>query len=221
MHHPPPPPMFTPFKLRGMTLANRVVLSPMCMYSAVDGTPSDWHLVHLGSRAVGGAGLLLTEMTNVSRDGRITPGCTGLYKPEHVAAWRRIIDFAHQHSDAKIGVQIAHAGRKGSTKPMWEGIDVPLETGNWPLIAPSPIPYRHDSQVPRAMERADMDRVCAAFVKSTQMAETAGFDLVELHFAHGYLLHSFLSCRYGIGEGAMVMAAQSKQSRFPMEVFER
>ncbi|MEE2786157.1 MAG: bifunctional salicylyl-CoA 5-hydroxylase/oxidoreductase [Myxococcota bacterium] len=217
-HEPPPPPMFTPFQMRALTLANRVVVSPMCMYSAVDGTPGDWHLVHLGSRAIGGAGLLLTEMTNVSRDGRITPGCTGLYKPEHVSAWSRIVDFVHQNSQAKIGVQIAHAGRKGSTKPMWAGIDVPLEAGNWPLIAPSPLPYRHDSQVPRAMERADMDRVCAAFVKSAQMAETAGFDLIELHFAHGYLLHTFLSPLTNTrrdGYGGSLEA----RIRFPMEVF--
>lgn len=214
----PVPPMFTPFRLRDMTLPNRIVLSPMCMYSAEDGTPGDWHLVHLGSRAVGGAGLLITEMTNVSREGRITPGCTGMYKPEHVSAWKRITDFVHANSEAKIGIQLAHAGRKGSTRLMWEGIDQPLESGNWPLIAPSPIPYLPHSQVPRPMELSDLDRVRDQFVRSAQMSDAAGFDLIELHFAHGYLLHSFLSPitnqrtdEYGGDfEGRI---------RFPMEVF--
>jgi anthraniloyl-CoA monooxygenase len=144
----PPPPMFTPFRLRDLVLANRVVVSPMCQYSAEDGMPNDWHLVHLGSRAIGGAGLVIAEMTDVSRDGRITPGCTGLYRDEHVAAWRRIVEFVHANSAAKIGVQLAHAGRKGSTRLAWEGIDEPLPSGNWPLIAASAIPYLPQSQVP-------------------------------------------------------------------------
>ncbi len=190
---PNTPPMFTPLALRDMRLVNRVVVSPMCMYSAEDGTIDDWHLVHLGSRAVGGAGLIITEMTDVSRDGRISPGCAGMYKPEHVAAWKRVVDFVHRHSHAKIGLQLAHAGRKGSTRRMWEGIDEPLDEGNWPLISASPLAYLPHSQVPRAMDRRDMDRVRDDFVRAAQMADEAGFDLLELHMAHGYLLASFLS----------------------------
>jgi len=215
---PAPPPMFTPFRLRDLELPNRIVLSPMCMYSAEDGTPNDFHLVHLGSRAIGGAGLLMTEMTNVTRDGRITPGCTGMYKPEHVSAWKRITDFVHTQSHAKVGIQLAHAGRKGSTKPMWEGIDEPLESGNWPLMAPSAIPYLSHSQVPTPMNRADMDRIRDAFVRSTHMADAAGFDLLELHFAHGYLLHSFLSPVTNQRTDAYGGDIEGRM-RFPMEVF--
>lgn len=214
-----PPPMFTPFKLRELTLSNRVVLSPMCMYSAEDGMPNDWHLVHLGSRAVGGAGLILTEMTDVCRDGRITPGCTGLYRDEHITGWKRIVDFVHAQKGVAIGVQLAHAGRKGSTRRMWEGIDQPLEHGNWALIAPSPIPYLPVNQIPRAMTRADMDQVKADFVASTQRAEAAGFDLLELHFAHGYLLSTFLTPlanrrtdEYG--------GSLENRMRYPLEVFD-
>ncbi|MEZ4314487.1 MAG: bifunctional salicylyl-CoA 5-hydroxylase/oxidoreductase [Polyangiaceae bacterium] len=187
------PPMFTPFKLRGLVIPNRVVVSPMCQYSAEDGTIDDWHLVHLGSRAIGGAGLVLTEMTDVDPEGRITPGCAGMYKEEHVAAWQRLTRFVHKHSHAKIGLQIAHAGRKGATRRMWEGMDQPLETGGWPLISASAIPYLPNSPVPRAMDRSDMDRVKVDFVRATQLAAEAGFDMIELHFAHGYLLASFLS----------------------------
>jgi anthraniloyl-CoA monooxygenase len=190
---PSTPPMFTPFRLRELVLPNRVVVSPMCMYSAEDGTVNDWHLVHLGSRAVGGAGLVIAEMTDVSREGRISPGCAGLYAPEHVGAWRRIVDFVHRFTPAKIGLQLGHAGRKGSTRRMWEGIDEPLEAGNWPILSASPLPYYPHSQVPKEMDRADMDAVKADFVRATHMAEEAGFDLIELHFAHGYLLASFLS----------------------------
>lgn len=214
-----PPPMFTPFKLRELTLSNRVVLSPMCMYSAEDGMPNDWHLVHLGSRAVGGAGLILTEMTDVSREGRITPGCTGLYRDEHVAGWKRIVEFVHAQKGVAIGVQLAHAGRKGSTRRMWEGIDQPLEHGNWELMAPSPVPYLPVNQVPRAMNRADMDRVKADFVASAERAEAAGFDLLELHFAHGYLLSTFLTPlanrrtdEYG--------GSLENRMRYPLEVFD-
>jgi anthraniloyl-CoA monooxygenase len=191
----------------------------MCQYSAEDGTPGDWHLVHLGSRAVGGAGLVMTEMTDVSREGRISPGCTGMYKPEHVTAWKRIVDFVHGSSAARIGIQLAHAGRKGSTRRLWEGIDEPLGEGNWPLISASPIPYFPHSQVPRAMDRGDMDGVRDDFVRAVRMADQAGFDLLELHFAHGYLLASFLSPltnrrddAYG---GSMV-----NRLRFPLEVFD-
>ncbi len=216
---PAPPPMFTPFRLRDLVLANRVVVSPMCQYSAEDGTPNDWHLVHLGSRAVGGAGLVMTEMTDVSADGRITPGCAGMYRDEHVAAWRRIVDFVHRASPAKIGLQLAHAGRKGSTRRSWEGIDEPLPDGNWPLIAASPIPYHPYSQTPRAMDRADMDRVRDDFVAAARRAEAAGFDLLELHFAHGYLLASFLSPLTNTRDDAWG-GDLAGRARFPLEVFD-
>src|SRR3954447_9808977 len=174
------PPMFSPFKLRSLELKNRVVVSPMDMYSSVDGTPGDFHLVHLGARAIGGAGLVMTEMICTSAHGRITPGCGGLYRDEHVAAWKRIVDFAHQYT--AIGCQLGHAGRKGPTKLLWEGEDVPLDEGNWPLIAPSPIPYVAGvNQGPRVMTRADMDDVLAQFVAATRRAEAAGFDLLEVH----------------------------------------
>jgi len=216
---PPPPPMFTPFRLRDLVLDNRVVVSPMCQYSADDGTPNDWHLVHLGSRAVGGAGLVIAEMTDVSREGRISPGCTGLYKPEHVAAWRRIVDFVHGASSAKIGIQIAHAGRKGSTRLMWQGMDEPLAEGNWPLIAASPIPYLPQSQIPREMTRADMDAVREDFARAARMADEAGFDLIELHFAHGYLLATFLSPLTNRRQDPYG-GALSSRLRFPLEVFD-
>jgi anthraniloyl-CoA monooxygenase len=216
---PPPPPMFTPFRLRDLVLANRVVVSPMCQYSAEDGTPNDWHLVHLGSRAVGGAGLVMTEMTDVSREGRISPGCTGMYKPEHVTAWKRIVDFVHSASAARIGIQLAHAGRKGSTRKLWEGIDEPLAEGNWPLISASALPYFPHSQVPRAMDRGDMDAVRDDFVRAAGMADAAGFDLLELHVAHGYLLASFVSPltnRRGDAYGGSL----ANRLRFPLEVFD-
>src|SRR5919109_3425255 len=188
------PPMFTPFRLRGMELCNRVVVSPMDMYCSVDGTPGDFHLVHLGHRGIGGAGLVMTEMICVSREGRITPGCGGLYRDEHTAAWKRIVAFVHAHGRAKIGCQLGHSGRQGSTTLMWEAEDQPLDDGNWPLIAPSPLPYLPGiSQVPREMTRADMDAVRDDFVAATRRAAEAGFDLLEIHMAHGYLLSSFLS----------------------------
>ncbi|MFP6683787.1 MAG: bifunctional salicylyl-CoA 5-hydroxylase/oxidoreductase [Polyangiaceae bacterium] len=213
------PPMFTPYRLRDMVLPNRVVVSPMCMYSADDGTVDDWHLVHLGSRAIGGAGLIITEMTDTSRDGRITPGCAGMYNPKHVIAWKRITDFVHAHSEAKIGLQLAHAGRKGATKRMWDGIDEPLDADDWPLLSASALPYLPHSQTPRAMTREDMDTVKDDFVRSAQMGHEAGFDMLELHLAHGYLLASFLSPltnhrddEYG---GDMV-----RRLRYPLEVFD-
>jgi anthraniloyl-CoA monooxygenase len=215
---PAPPPMFTPFRLRGLVLPNRVVVSPMCQYSAEDGKPNDWHLVHLGSRAVGGAGLVMTEMTDVARDARITPGCAGLYKQEHVGAWRRIVDFVHANSPAKIGIQLAHAGRKGSTRLMWEGIDEPLESGNWPLISASAIPYLPHSQVPKTMDRADMERVRDDFVRAAILADAAGFDMVELHFAHGYLLSSFLSPLTNRRTDAYGGPLEHRL-RYPLEVF--
>lgn len=216
---PPPPPMFTPFKLRGLLLQNRVVVSPMCMYSAEDGTINDWHFVHLGSRIMGGAGLVVAEMTDVSRDGRITPGCAGIYKDEHVEAWKRVVDFAHKYSFAKMGMQLGHAGRKGSTRLAWEGMDEPLPQGNWPILAPSPIPYFEHSQVPREMTRQDMDAVLTDYVEAARRSERAGFDWLELHFAHGYLMATFLSPltnqrrdEYG---GSM-----ENRLRFPLEVFD-
>jgi anthraniloyl-CoA monooxygenase len=211
--------MFTPFRLREMVIPNRVVVSPMCQYSAEDGMPDDWHLVHLGSRALGGAGLIMTEMTDVSREGRISPGCTGMYKPEHVTAWKRVVDFVQRHSPTKIGMQLAHAGRKASTRLAWEGSDQPLPNGNWPIMAPSPLPYYPHSQVPKAMDRADMDKVRNDFVHAARMAERAGFDMIEIHCAHGYLLASFLSPltnkrtdQYG--------GSLENRMRFPLEVFQ-
>jgi len=215
----PRPPMFTPLRLRSVELANRVVVSPMCQYSAEDGLPNDWHLMHLGSRAVGGAGLIVTEMTVVSRDGRITPGCAGMYQPAHVRAWKRIVDFVHQHSAAKICLQLGHAGRKGSTQLGWDDMDRPLKTGNWSLISASAIPYFPDSQVPREMTRDDMDQVRDQFVAAAGSANESGFDMIELHLAHGYLLASFLSPvtnrRIDDYGGSL-----ENRMRFPLEVFD-
>ncbi len=187
------PPMFHPFRLRGLELANRIVVSPMAQYSAVDGIPTDWHLVHLGARAVGGAGLVMTEMTCTSPEARITPGCPGIWNDGQAAAWARIVDFVHGNSAAKIGIQLGHAGRKGATKLMWEGNDDPLEEGAWEIVAPSPIPYRPDSAVPREMTPGDIAAAVADHVAAARRAADAGFDLLELHFAHGYLVSSFLS----------------------------
>ncbi|TMF29561.1 MAG: bifunctional salicylyl-CoA 5-hydroxylase/oxidoreductase, partial [Chloroflexi bacterium] len=189
----PVPPMFVPIRLRELDLANRVIVSPMDMYVAEDGLIGDFHLVHLGSKALGGAALVMTEMVCVSREGRITPGCAGMYRAEHEVAFTRLVDFVHEHTSAKIGIQLGHSGRKGSTKLMWEGMDEPLGSGNWDLIAPSPLPYLPVSQIPREMTRADMDVVRDQFVGATRMAVRAGFDLLELHCAHGYLLASFIS----------------------------
>jgi anthraniloyl-CoA monooxygenase len=192
-HDGPPPPMFTPYRLRDMVVKNRVVVSPMDMYSATDGTPSDFHYVHLGGLALGGAGLVYSEMACVTREGRITPGCAGMYKSEHVVAWKPIIDFVHRESDAKFCMQLGHSGRKGSTRVAWEGMDQPLPAGNWPLISASPIRYSSESQLPLEMDRYDMDTVRGDFVRAAEMSEQAGADMLELHMAHGYLLSSFLS----------------------------
>ncbi len=215
----PPTPMFTPFSLRSLRLANRVVVSPMCMYSANDGVPNEWHLVHLGSRAIGGAGLVFAEMTNVSPEGRITPGCAGIWSEEQAAAWRRIVDFVHERSAAKIGIQLGHAGRKGSTKVPWEGYDVPLDAGNWELLAPSAIAFREGMQVPRAMTRADMERVTREYVRATELALEAGFDLIELHLAHGYLLSSFLTPLSNRRDDTYGGSLENRL-RFPLEVFD-
>lgn len=214
----PPPPMFTPFKLRGLTVPNRMIMSPMAMYSADDGVAGDFHLVHFGARALGGTGLLYTEMSCVSPDARITPGCAGMYKPEHVTAWKRIVDFVHANSSAKMGIQLGHAGRKGSTKLAWDGIDQPLESGGWELISASPLPYLPNSQVPREMNREDMARVKADFVRATKMAAEAGFDILEYHCAHGYLMSSFLSPLTNQRKDDYGGSIENR-ARYPLEVF--
>ncbi len=188
----PVPPMLTPYRLRELVLPNRIAVSPMCMYSALEGTVNDFHLVHLGSRAVGGAGLVLTEMTDVLPEGRISLHCAGMYAPAHVPAWERVVKFVHTHSDAKIGIQLAHAGRKGALSRSWEGHQA-LQEANWEIIAPSPLAFAKGRQVPREMTRADMVMVRDAFARATEMSDAAGFDMIELHFAHGYLLSSFIS----------------------------
>jgi anthraniloyl-CoA monooxygenase len=213
------PPLFTPYKLRSMELKNRVVVSPMCQYSAEDGTPNDWHLVHLGTRAIGGAALVMTEMTDVSREGRISPGCTGMYKPEHVAAWKRIVDFVHRFSYAKIGMQLAHAGQKASTKLAWDGMDEPLPSGNWPILSASALPWSPQNQMPKEMDRRDMDQVRADFVRAATMALDAGFDMLELHFAHGYLLSSFITPLLNKRTDAYGGSLENRM-RFPLEVFD-
>ena len=212
------PPMFTPFALRGMTVVNRVVVAPMDMYSAVDGTPGEFHLAHLGTRAIGGAGLVMTEMTCVAADARITPGCTGMYKPEHVTAWRRIVDFIHRESPAKVCLQLGHAGPKGSTKVPWLGEDVPLDDGNWALLAPSAIRYAPQLQVPREMSRADMDRVRDQFVEAARMGDGCGFDMLELHCAHGYLLSAFVTPLSNQRQDEYGGSVENRV-RFPVEVF--
>ena len=215
----PPVPMFTPFALRDMVLENRVVVSPMDQYSALEGVPTDWHFVHLGSRAVGGAGLVYVEMTCTSPEARISPGCTGLWNDAQAAAFKRIAEFCHANSKAKLCMQIGHSGRKGSTQLGWERMDHPLETGNWPLVSASPIPYLEgESQVPREMARADMDRIRDDFVRSTRYAHAAGFDMLELHMAHGYLLASFISPLTNHRKDAYGGAIENRM-RWPLEVF--
>jgi len=214
------PPMFLPFKLRGLELANRVVVSPMAQYCAVDGVPTDWHLVHYGHRALGGAGLVYTEMTCVTPDGRITPGCPGLWNAAQRDAWQRIVDFVHANSPAKICLQLGHAGRKGSTQVGWEKMDHPLPEGNWPILAPSPLPYYEGiSQVPVQMTRSDMDDVRDAFVRATRFGVQAGFDMLELHMAHGYLLASFLSPLTNHRRDEYGGSVENRL-RFPLEVLE-
>jgi anthraniloyl-CoA monooxygenase len=214
-----PPPMFTPFRLRGLTLANRVVVSPMSQYSAIDGMPNEWHFVHLGTRAVGGAGLVFAEMTDVSPEGRISPGCPGLWTEDQAMAWKRIVDFVHRETDARIAVQLGHAGRKGATRRMWEGDVEPLESGAWPILAPSPLPYFPHSQVPAEITRAEMDKVVADHVRAAHHAERAGFDLLEIHMAHGYLLASFISPLTNRRNDAFGGALENRM-RFPLEVFD-
>ncbi|WP_018913340.1 bifunctional salicylyl-CoA 5-hydroxylase/oxidoreductase [Thiomonas sp. FB-6] len=216
---PTVPPMFTPFSLRDMHLANRVVVSPMCTYSAAEGMPGDFHFQHYAARALGGAGLVLTEMTCVAPDGRITPGCTGIWNEAQTAGWRRLVDFVHAASGARIGLQIGHAGRKGSTRLSWDGVDQPLPEGNWPLVAPSPLPLIAGvSQVPRAMTREDMERVLDQFVGATRRAEAAGFDMVEFHAAHGYLMSSFISPLTNRRDDDYGGSLENR-CRYPLEVF--
>jgi anthraniloyl-CoA monooxygenase len=212
------PPMFAPLRLRGLEIVNRIVVSPMAMYSAHDGCPGDFHLVHYGGRALGGAGLVYTEMTCVSPEGRITPGCAGMYAHAHEEAWRRIVDFVHANSSAKFCLQLGHSGPKGSTRLGWDGYDVPLENGNWPVMAASAVPWTAANQVPRPMTRGDMDNVIAQFVAAVRMGSQAGFDMIELHAAHGYLLSSFITPLtnkrtddYG--------GSLPNRLRFPLEVF--
>ncbi|WP_426300098.1 bifunctional salicylyl-CoA 5-hydroxylase/oxidoreductase [Arthrobacter sp. R-11] len=213
------PAMFQPYNIGGLELKNRIIVSPMDMYSAVDGIPGDFHKVHLGSKALGGAGLVMTEMVCVSESGRITPGCTGLYTDGQRDSWKEIVDFIHGNSTAKIGAQLGHSGRKGSTKLMWEGIDEPLESGNWATVGPSALPYGPDNQTPAELDRAGMDAIKDEFVAAARRAEQAGFDLLEIHAAHGYLLSSFLSPvsnrrsdEYG--------GSLENRLRFPLEVFD-
>src|SRR3954470_1035923 len=212
------PPMFQPYRLGRLELANRVVVSPMDMYSADDGMPTDFHLVHLGARALGGAGLVMTEMVCVSPSGRITPGCAGIYTRAQEAAWTRIVEFVHARSEARIGLQLGHAGRKGSTRLAWEGTDEPLAAGTCPLVSPPPLPYLPHSQVPREAARADLERIKREFVAAAERGAAAGFDLLELHCAHGYFLASFLSPltnrradEYG--------GSLENRCRYPLEVF--
>jgi anthraniloyl-CoA monooxygenase len=212
-------PMFAPFELRDMRLKNRIVVSPMAQYKAIDGCPTDWHLVHYGERSKGGAALVCTEMTCVSPEGRITPGCTGMYAPEHERAWKRIVEFVHAETDAKICCQLGHSGAKGSTQLGWEEMDAPLKSGNWPVMAPSPVAWSERNQRAHAMSRADMDRVRDEFVAAAEMAARAGFDMLEIHCAHGYLLSSFItpltnwrSDEYG--------GSLENRMRYPLEIFQ-
>jgi anthraniloyl-CoA monooxygenase len=211
-------PMFAPLKLRELRLENRVTVSPMAMYSAVDGTPNDFHFVHYGERAIGGAGLLFTEMTCVSPEGRISPGCTGMWKADHVAAWKRIVDFVHANSKAKICLQLGHSGAKGSTRVGWEGNDVPLVDGNWPVMSAGDVPWSPVNQVPRAMTRADMDAVRDQFIAAVRMGLECGFDMIELHAAHGYLLSSFITPLQNNRTDDYGGSLENRL-RYPLEVF--
>ena len=213
-----PPPMLTPYRVRGVKLKNRIVVSPMAMYSATDGLINDFHLAHLGARAMGGAGLVFAEMTCVSPDARITPGCLGLWNDQQQAQWRRLADLIHEVGDAKAGIQLGHSGRKGSTKVAWEGIDEPLETGGWAVLSASALPYLPNGPLPRAMTRADMDRVRDDFVAATRRAAAAGCDWLELHCAHGYLLSSFLSPLANVRNDEYG-GDHANRARYPLEVF--
>ena len=211
-------PMFAPFRLREMELKNRIVVSPMAQYKAVDGCPTDWHLVHLGERAKGGAGLVYTEMTCVTPEGRISPGCPGTYAPEHEAAWKRIVDFIHAETDAKVCMQLGHSGPKGSTEVGWVEDNRPLESGNWPIVSVSEVAWSPRNQTPKAMDRADMDRIRDAFVEGAEMADRCGFDMLELHMAHGYLLSAFITPLTNTGTTTYGGSLENRM-RYPLEVF--
>ena len=211
--------MFTPFTLRDMTLRNRIVMSPMCMYSAEDGTVNDFHVVHLGSRAMGGTGLVLTELTDVSPEGRISFGCAGMYKPEHMPAWKRVVDYVHTWTDAKIGIQLGHAGRKGSTRRTPEGKNVVLdENEGWRILGPSALPFSPEWQVPKEMDEADIEKVRRDFARAAEWSVEAGFDMIELHFAHGYLFSSFIS-PLSNQRGDKYGGSLENRMRLPLEVF--
>ena len=212
------PPMFAPFRLREMEIQNRIVVSPMDMYSAVDGMPNDFHFVHYGERAIGGAGLIFTEMTCVSPEGRISPGCTGMWTADHVAAWKRIVDFVHGQSKAKICLQLGHSGGKGSTRLGWEGSDLPLDEGNWPVMAASDVQWSPANQVPKPMTRADMIEVREQFVAAVNLGLEAGFDMVELHAAHGYLLSGFITPLQNTRTDEYGGSLENRL-RYPLEVF--
>ena len=211
-------PMFAPFRLREMELVNRIVVSPMAQYKAVDGCPTDWHLIHYGERAKGGAGLVYTEMTCVSPEGRITPGCPGLYAPEHETAWKRLTDFVHAETEAKICCQIGHSGRKGSTQLGWEEMDAPLKAGNWETVSASAIPWSDNNPAPRAATRKDMDEIRDAFVAAAEMADRANFDMIELHAAHGYFISSFISPLSNTRDDDYGGCLENRM-RYPLEVF--
>jgi anthraniloyl-CoA monooxygenase len=215
----PVPPMFTPFKVRGLTLKNRVLVSPMATYMAEDGVPNDFHLVHLCSRAMGGAAMVTTEMTCVSPQGRITPACPGMWNDQQRDAWKRVVDFVHNHTDAKIGLQLGHSGRKGSTRRGWEGIDLPLDSGNWPVISASALPYIPGvSQLPREASAEDLELVKSEFVSAVRRGAAAGFDWLELHCAHGYLLSSFISPLTNHRQDEYGGSLENR-CRYPLEVF--
>ncbi|MES2666029.1 MAG: bifunctional salicylyl-CoA 5-hydroxylase/oxidoreductase [Pseudomonadota bacterium] len=211
-------PMFAPFQLRGMRLENRIVVSPMAQYKAVEGNPTDWHFIHYAERAKGGAGLVYTEMTCVSPNGRITPGCPGLYAPKHAESWKRLVDFVHKETTAKLCCQIGHSGRKGSTQVGWAEADAPLVSGNWPLLSASAIPWAAGNATPKAMDRDDMDTVLRQFVRATELAEAAGFDMVELHAAHGYLISSFISPLSNRRDDDYGGSLENRM-RYPLELF--
>jgi anthraniloyl-CoA monooxygenase len=212
------PPMFVPLRVRDIELANRVCVSPMAQYRATDGMPNDWHLVHYAERAKGGAGLVFTEMTCVSAQGRISPGCTGLYEDGHEHAWKRLVDFVHAETDAKMAIQLGHSGAKGSTQLGWEISDAPLVERNWEVIGPSCVPWSPDNQPPREMTRADMERVRDEFVRSAKMAARAGFDWLELHYAHGYLMSSFITPLTNRRKDEYGGSLENRM-RYPLEVF--
>ena len=211
-------PMFAPFKLRDMKLSNRIVVSPMAQYKAKDGCPTEWHFVHYAERAKGGAALVYTEMTCVSPEGRITPGCPGLYAAEHENQWLKLTKFIHEETSAKICCQIGHAGRKGSTQLGWEKMDAPLKKNNWPILSASPIPWSPENSIPKELDERDMKLVIEDFVSATKMANRAGFDMIELHAAHGYLISSFISPKSNIRKDQYGGSLENRM-RFPLQVF--